>query len=382
MLVKHMKVYERILRPLLFSLSDPEKIHKTATYLLKIASTNRFVKNLVRKKTTFVDPALQVNVGQMVWQNPIGLAAGFDKDIHAPHAYSMLGFGSVEFGSITFEKQPGNPKPRLWRIPKDKGLIVNYGLANNGALNAAKKLQKFNTELAEDSKISFQSKICYGVSIAPTTKIAFEHMAEDYAKTFDTLSSYADYITLNISCPNVASASTTLQLSFIEELLSKIYERQKNISSKKDIFIKIGAHHTESELDRIIVLAQTYALTGIIATNLLKQKQKYSFNSSKKELSHPGGISGLPVQNVSDETIKYLYKKTDGKLCIIGVGGIFTAEDAYRKIKYGANALQIITGFIYGGPLIVRTICEGLVNLLKNDGFKSISEAVGKDVEK
>jgi dihydroorotate dehydrogenase len=262
-------------------------------------------------------------------------------------------------------------------------LIVNYGLSNNGAKCAAIRLEKFRKKLQANAPQETTDNIKpftnYGISIAPTTSIAFDDMAEDYTKSFDLLLPYADYITLNVSCPNVVSNTVTSQLNFIEKLLHTIHHKQKNFQNKKDIFIKIGAHHNTSELDKIVELSKTYELAGIVATNLLKQREGTSFYSLTKQLAHPGGISGLPVQNLSDQTIRYLYQKSNGKLSIIGVGGIFTAEDAYRKIKLGASAVQIITGFIYGGPLIVKNINQGLAKLLEKDGLNSILQAIGKD---
>ncbi len=296
-----MKVYEKILRPLLFALTDPEKIHKTATHLLKIASEIKLTKRFITKQCTYDDPRLITKIGHMTLPNPVGLAAGFDKNIDAPHAYSMLGFGSVEFGSITYEQQSGNTKPRLWRLPKDKGLIVNYGLSNNGAKCAALRLKKFRKQLVEDRNAknidnNNQLTTNYGISIAPTTSIAFDDMAEDYVKSFDLLLPYADYITLNISCPNVVSNTTTSQLNFIEKLLKTIHPKQKNLQCKKDIFIKIGSHHNTSELDQIVELSKTYELAGIVATNLLKQREGTSFYSTPKQLAHPGGISGTGTE--------------------------------------------------------------------------------------
>lgn len=312
------------------------------------------------------DNRLRISLGHLRLPNPIGLAAGFDKYIDAPLAYPMLGFGWAEFGSITYSAQTGNPKPRLWRLPEDKGLIVHYGLANDGA---QKTLDRYN-------KTQPHTIPC-GISIAPTNGLSGAAMAEDYLKTFQTIENSADYITLNVSCPNVAGASIFSQLSFIKLLLTIVSERKKIMDIRKDIFIKIGPRMSDADLAKIVEYAIDAKITGIIATNLLKDRNDIAFRSTPSELNHPGGISGKHLQTMSTRTIRTLYQLAKGKIHIVGVGGIFTAEDAYHKIKAGATAVQLITGFIYGGPTAIHAINKGLLRLLVKDGYKNISEAVG-----
>jgi dihydroorotate dehydrogenase len=292
------------------------------------------------------------------------LAAGFDKHIDAPGAYSLLGFGSAEFGSITLTKQPGNQAPRVWRLPKDKGLIVNYGLPSIGAEHARERLEKQTTRT-----------IPYGVSIAPSTTA--NDLIIDYATTFSILYDTADYITLNVSCPNVTSQNTFSQLTFIEKLLATIASELERKNNHKPLFLKIAPHYSNQELEKIVHLCKSYHVQGIIATNLLKKRSFFTTKSSPKELDHPGGISGELLKNDSNAIIAKLYHLAQGQLAIIGVGGIFSAEDAYEKIRLGANAVQLVTGFIYGGPSIARTINKRLLYFLQRDGFRTLSEAVG-----
>ncbi len=361
-------IYEKIIRPVFFK-TDPEKIHHFVIGCLAVASNITPVSYLIRKFLNVSDPILQTQVGQVKMPNPVGLAAGFDKDIVAPLAYSMLGFGHAELGSVTYKAQPGNPKPRLWRLPKDKGLIVYYGLSNDGAVSASNKMKRLK-----------KHSIPLGVSIAPTTGLTLEGMLEDYEKSFEELFSVTDFITVNVSCPNVVGCDLFTQVSFTKDLLEKINKLRKKLNTNIDVFLKIGPDMTDAQFDEIVEVCVANGVSAIVATNLIKDLSKVTPNSSKEELNHPGGISGKLVQDKSNEVIKYLYKRAAGRLQIIGVGGVFTARDAYDKIKAGASAVQLITGFIYGGPTTMMSINKGLVELLKKDGLKNISEAVGKSV--
>lgn len=358
--------YTEILRPILFK-TDPERIHSLAIICLGLFSRFGFLYKVVKKFCFVRDKTLQTKIGKVVLPNPIGLAAGFDKDISAPYAYSMLGFGCVEFGSVTNEAQDGNPKPRLWRLPKDKSLIVNYGLNNSGALAAQKRLKKLRKHSGP-----------IGISIAPTSRLGLSELKDDYINSFKKLCFLADYITLNISCPNVIKCESVQQMSFVKELLVAIVEFKKEKSVDKDVFIKISSEMSKTELDDLIDISLGNDITGIIATNLVKDRDNLpEHNSAKQDLDHPGGISGKLLQVRSNKTIEYIYSKSNGKLVIIGVGGVFSAKDAYEKIKAGATAIQLITGFIYNGPLSIRNINLDLLKLLKKDGFTSLEQAIG-----
>ncbi len=359
--------YQKILRPILFK-TDPEKIHHLViaglAVVSKIKPLSFLISNYLNVKSSF----LEVKIGNLTFSNPVGLAAGFDKNVTAPLAYEMLGFGYAELGSVTLIAQPGNPKPRLWRIPKDKGLIVYYGLANCGANKVVEKLKKIKNPHAP-----------FGISIAPTTGLTLTQMIEDYAKCFEIVSPYADYITLNVSCPNVANCELFAQISFIRELMEKINNLKNSLNTTVDIFIKIGPDMAMEQYDELVDICIKNNILAIISTNLVKNRANISPVSNQDELNHPGGISGKLVDDKNLDIIKRLYRRADGKVKIIGVGGIFTAEDAYKKIKAGASALQLVTGFIYGGPTTIKNINQGLVDLLKKDGFKNIDEAVGKE---
>jgi len=358
--------YQKFIRPLLFK-TDPEKIHHVVIALMNILSHIPIVSTSIQRYLFIDDPRLQVKIGNITLKNPIGLSAGFDKNITAPHAYPMLGFGFAELGSITASAQPGNPKPRLWRLPADKGLIVYYGLSNCGSVEAARRVKK---------KLS-KRDIPYGISIAVTTGLQAHEMVDDYVKAFLDLYELADYVTLNVSCPNVASSSVFAQVSFIRELLQNIKKVVDEKQITKDIFIKIGPDMSDDDLDMVIDTCLEYGMTGIIATNLIKNRSWVKqFKSSSEQLDHPGGISGKQLQKKSNEIIHHIRKRAGDKLYIIGVGGVFTAQDAFEKLQAGADAIHMITGFIYGGPFTIRQINKGLLKILDEKGIKTINNII------
>ncbi|MFA6486299.1 MAG: quinone-dependent dihydroorotate dehydrogenase [Candidatus Magasanikbacteria bacterium] len=360
--------YTRIIRPIFFK-TDPEWIHHVIIKGLNVASRIWPLNFWLEKFCLIRDPRLTVKISGLSLMNPVGLPAGFDKYVEAPYAHGMMGYGFAELGSITYSEQPGNPKPRLWRIPKDKGLIVYYGLSNSGAQKSIARLKNIRRRPTP-----------LGVSIAPTTGLTIDQMAEDYLKSFILLHAYADFITLNVSCPNVASCDVFSQISFIKELVEKIMQTVRAQKIVKNIFLKIGPDMKIEDMDQVIDVCVANGITGIVATNLIKKREGITPQSSVEQLNHPGGISGMLLQSKSDAVIKRIRERAGDKLKIIGVGGIFSAEDAYRKIKLGASAVQVFTGFIYNGPFFIRQLNKDMIKLLERDGYKNISEAVGKDV--
>ena len=359
--------YQKFIRPILFKI-DPERIHHFVIAILSLLSRAKPFYFLIRNFLNVSDSSLFIKIGQLNFSNPVGLAAGFDKNVSAPLAYPMLGFGFAELGSITYSAQSGNAKPRLWRLPKDMGLIVYYGLANVGAQVVAKKMHNLK-----------KHPIPLGVSLAPTSGLKIDQMSDDYLRSFEIVHPHADYITLNVSCPNVASCDLFAQVSFIKELTEKVNILKKKINSNVDVFLKIGPDMSMEQYDDIVDICLQNNIVAIIVTNLIKNRSTVKATSSAEELNHPGGISGDLLKDKSTAIIKYIYRRAAGRLKIIGVGGIFTADDAYEKIKAGASAVQLITGFIYNGPAAIYDINSWLIKLLKNDNLKNISEAVGKD---
>lgn len=356
-------LYKNILKKILF-LMDPEKVHDSMISFGKFLGKYSFSKLLTKKVFLYKHKSLNNTVDGVFYENPIGLAAGFDKNAELTDILPLVGFGFEEVGSITNKYCRGNEKPRLWRLPKSKSLVVNYGLKNNGA-------KKINTEL---SKKKFNFPI--GISIAKTNCKETADTNEgilDYKRTFEIFADnkVGDYITLNISCPNAFGGEPFTDPKKLDALLFSLSE----IDCKKPIYIKLPAELPPGQIDEILSVVEKYKIAGFICTNLAKKREQNKIFDSK--IPEKGGMSGKIVEDLSNDLIKYLYKKTKNKYTIIGCGGVFTAEDAYKKIKLGASLIQLITGMIYGGPQTISEINYNLVKILKRDGYKTINQAIG-----
>ncbi len=357
-------LYKGILKPILF-LFDPEKMHDGFLSIGHFLGSNRALKAITKFFFSYSNKSLEQNILGIRFKNPIGLAAGFDKDAQMIEICKDVGFGFAEVGSITGEFCEGNPKPRIWRLKKLKSLLVYYGLKNQGAEKISERLQ--------NKKFSLP----VGISIAKTNNketTQLDTAKADYLKAYKAFSNIGDYITINISCPNAFGGEPFTDPNKLQKLLEEIFK----IPKTKPIFLKLAPDLSEKVLNEIIAVTDKFKIDGFIIANLTKDREKLELQ--KHEIpSHVGSISGPPTKDLSDKMIKYVYKKTKGKYIIIGCGGISTAQDAYKKIRLGASLLQLITGMIYEGPQVISEINEGLSRLLKKDGFKNISEAVGKE---
>ena len=354
-------MYKKYIRPILFKF-DPESIHNLIIYLGRFMAFTK-ISRLLRVNFVFKDKRLENEVMGIKFENPVGLSAGFDKNAQLSDFIPDLGFGFIEIGSVSANSCEGNPKPRLHRLIKDNAIIVHYGLANQGAEKIYQRLK------------DKQFRIPFGVSIAKTndSTIKGEKSVEDYFKSFELLKSIGDYITINISCPNSGDGRSFEDPILLESLLKKIEKVRKN----ERIVLKISPDINERNLNSVIALSNKYNINGFIISNLSKKRENLS---EDENLKYVGGISGKPIRHKSDELIKKVYRKTKGKFVIIGSGGIFSGEDAYRKIKNGASLIQLITGMIYEGPGIVKKINQELVELLEKDGHKSIKNAIGSNI--
>ena len=349
-------LYKLIAKPFFF-LCDPETIHDQITILGNLLGKYNITKKLTALFFNYSNPILQQNIAGINFKNPIGLAAGFDKNAELTEILPKVGFGFMEVGSITGEACEGNPKPRLWRLIKENSLIVNYGLKNQGAEILSKKL----------SKMKFEFPI--GVSIAKTNCLNTANTKDgikDYLKAYNLCKNFGDYITINISCPNAYGGQPFTDPAKLELLLNEISTNQNS----KPIFLKLSPDMNFDNLDQIIEICDNYKIAGFICNNLTK----------KNKLQ--GGQSGKPLKEISLNFIRYIYQKTDGKYIIIGCGGVFSGQDAYDKIKAGASLIQLITGMIFEGPQLISQINIELSKLLMKDGFQNISQAIGADLKK
>lgn len=353
--------YTHLLKRIFFRI-DPERVHDAMTYVGQRLGKYALTRTVTRIAFGYAHPALEQTILGIRFANPVGLAAGFDKDALLTDIMGSVGFGFEEVGSITGRACAGNPKPRLWRMKRSKGLVVYYGLKNAGCELIAKRLD------------TTRAAIPIGTSIAMTndeTTATREAGIADYAKVFKALSDIGNYFTINISCPNTCMGEPFTEPDALDDLLTHL----DAIETSKPIFIKISADLPREKLDAIIAIADKHRVHGFVCTNLTKDRS----NENIKDADVPvyGGMSGKMVKDRSDALITHIYAKTKGEYVIIGCGGIFTAEDAYEKIRRGASLVQMITGMIFEGPQVISEINRDLVKLLKADGFMTIAEAVG-----
>jgi dihydroorotate dehydrogenase len=359
--------YKSLIRPLLF-LGDPEKTHEqTLALLSKIEPFEGVLERFFRVQ----DQRLQVRVGPLVFPNPVGLAGGFDKNAIAVRAIAGFGFGFIEIGAVTALAQPGNPKPRLDRLPADEALINRLGFNNEGATAIAERLRTLRGN-------GTPLKIPLGINIGRSKIVETKEAAADYVFTFDKLYPYGDFFTVNVSSPNTPQLRDLHQRDLLQGLLRAIQEKNYQLSSRsgttpKPVLVKIAPDMDFSQADDIAEVAMSEKISGIIATNATAFLRETLVSGSQE----PGGLSGKPLRALATSFVRHLYRAVAGKLPIIGVGGIFTAQDAYEKMKAGACSVQIYTGFVYEGPAVVKRINQGLIRLMERDGFKSISEAIG-----
>jgi dihydroorotate dehydrogenase len=316
------------------------------------------------------DPRLSQTLWTLKFNNPFGLAPGFDKDGIAAGIWANFGFGFAELGAVTLHPQPGNPKPRLFRLPSDLATLNRMGANNHGAQVMAQTLQQ--TWMQQPRTIPI------GINLCKSKITPLEEAAADYAASFLYLKDWADYFVLNVSSPNTPGLRSLQSGEQLEPILAAL---QAENQGRKPLLIKISPDLDWPAIADIISLAKTYNLSGIIATNTTIRR-----DGLKTEIleatgnpigEEAGGISGQPLKQRSTEIIRFIYQQTEGQLPIIGVGGIFTPEDAWEKITAGATLLQVYTGWIYEGPWMVRRILEGLITKLEENGLSNISEAVG-----
>ncbi len=356
-------LYEHVAKPIFFRI-DPECMHDCAAWFGNILGRMSLTRWIVRAFFDFQHPALIQEILGILFVNPVGLTAGFDKNAELTDIIPSVGFGFEEVGSITGEACDGNPKPRLWRLPKSKGLVVWYGLKNDGCEAIAERLR--NKAFA----------IPIGTSVARTnasTTVNAEAGIVDYAKAFRAFAEIGDYTAVNVSCPNTCGGEPFTDPKLLDRLLVVL----DRIPTKKPIFLKISVDLPTQELDALIAVCDRHRVHGFIVSNLTKHYDCAAIDADERRGITNGGVSGRPVFDPSNVLISHLYKSAGSRYVIVGSGGIFSAEDAYEKICRGASLVQLATGMIFEGPQLIGEINRGLVSLLQRDGFSNIREAVG-----
>ena len=364
--------------PLLLSTvkSDPETAHrqmlKTLTKIEHSRDTawGRLALKQLENSFCLQDERLQQTLWGLDFPNPFGLAAGFDKDGTAAGIWNSLGFGFAELGAVTLHSQPGNPRPRMFRLPEDKAALNRLGANNLGAAVMADTLTQ--TWLRKPRNIPI------GINLCKSKIASLDAAANDYVGSFQLLQECADYFVINVSSPNTPGLRALQATEQLKPIVSALQEANE---LNKPILVKIAPDLNWKEIAEIVELALEYQLSGAIATNTTISRKNLRTKILPETGNHiteeAGGISGKPLEERSTEVIRFIYRETDGKLPIIGVGGIFTAEDAWDKIVAGASLLQVYTGWVYEGPWMVKEVLSGILTRLEARGMDRLSEAVG-----
>ncbi|MEC0228989.1 quinone-dependent dihydroorotate dehydrogenase [Paenibacillus alba] len=362
-------LYKKLGKPLLFRM-DPEKAHHLTIDGLSAVSRFPGGKQLLK---SMYGVAPSSKMAQQLWglqfANPIGLAAGLDKNAKAVKGFSQLGFGFMEVGTITPKPQPGNELPRLFRLPEDKALINRMGFNNVGTDEMARNLQKTG-----------KRDIPVAINIGKNKITPNEQAEEDYRACIRELYTYGDFFVVNISSPNTPDLRNLQHGNDLKRLLDAVtaemqLQQKKSGGTGKPVLVKIAPDLTDAELELTVHAIKDSGISGIIATNTTLSRDGLVHTNR----GQAGGLSGRPLTERSTEVIKRVYQLTEGKLPIIGAGGIFTAQDAYDKIKAGASLVEVYTGLIYEGPGLLNRLNKGLQELLQRDGYSHISQAIGAD---
>lgn len=374
--------YTQIVRPLLFSglRLDPEQLHGYAIAALAWLARAPIApdqaldpgQRWLRRQLAVDDSRLQQRLWGLEFANPLGLAAGFDKDAVAARAWPLMGFGFAELGTVTHLAQAGNPQPRLFRLPEDRAVLNRMGFNNRGAAAMAEQLAALWPQE--------RSLIPLGINLGKSKITPLEQAAADYLASFRQLRAWGDYFVVNVSSPNTPGLRS---LQAADQLGPILQALQQENQEQQPLLVKIAPDLEWDAIAAVVELAQQYQLAGIIATNttisrdqLKTQRLRQTGRQLKEEA---GGISGAPLQARSTEVIHFIWQETQGQLPIIGVGGIFSADDAWAKLTAGASLLQTYTGWVYEGPWMAQRLLRGLLAQLEAHGLSSIAEAVGLD---
>lgn len=366
--------YRTLLRPALFA-QGSEKVHNRTMGALAWAARHQAVCDLL--SSFFCAGELPVEVLGLKFPNPVGLAAGMDKQAVAVPAWASLGFGFSELGGVTRHAQPGNPAPRMFRAVKEKALINRMGFNNPGVDLMAARLKEWRAQGRWPNHP-------VGINLGKSKITPLAEAAEDYVYSFKLLREQADFFVVNVSSPNTPNLRQLQDKTALDEILAALQEANKPGGEAspaprlpRPILVKVAPDLSFEALDQILELAGPRRLAGIVATNTTIARPETASAALKKIHDEAGGLSGQPLAARSTEVIRHIYRQTRGQLPVIGVGGIFNADDAWEKITAGASLVQLYTGLVFEGPGVARRIVEGLRSRLKLEGFARLSEAVG-----
>ena len=344
-----MSLYTSIIKPIFFKF-DPEKVHYFVFDSIKFFSKIPGVSTLIRKLYQVNHPALAQELFGLTFKNPVGLAAGFDKNAVLYNELANFGFGFIEIGTVTPKAQAGNPKKRLFRLEDDEGIINRRGFNNNGIQAAVENLKKN------------KGKVVVGGNIGKNTDIPAEQYTKDYCEVFEALHPYVDYFVLNVSCPNVGSHAKLGDKDYLLELIAAVQKLNQSKTIQRPILLKIAPDLNPQQLDEVIEIVTQTQIDGVIASNTSVNREGLQATEKQLQTIGNGGLSGKPIKDRSTATIQYLSDKSNRAFPIIGVGGIHSSEDALEKMKAGASLVQVYTGYIYEGPSLVKKINKAILS--------------------
>ena len=351
-------IWEKFIRAAMFSL-DAERAHEIAVKALQVGAASPFYSGNIEFEFG------ELERFGLKFRSPLGIAAGFDKNGTVTGPLCSLGFGFVEVGTVTLRPQKGNERPRLFRLPQDLALINRLGFNNDGAQAVAERLVKLRT------------KCVIGVNIGKNRDTPNEEAVADYLKTLEIVHPVADYIAVNVSSPNTPGLRELQKAETLRELLAPLQEKNQALG-RKPLLLKISPDLADDEIEMIAYVSMANGIDGLIATNTTVSRDGLRTKNVKR--LGDGGLSGSPLTIRSNAVISAIFKSSNGKLPIIGVGGIMTAEDAFNKITSGASLIQAYTGFVYGGPRFPIDIQSGLADILNRNGFSTLDDAIGTAV--
>ncbi len=349
----------RAVRPLLFRL-PAETAHRFGKWGLQTLQAAAPVRPLVRRHYRVADDRLAVEALDTRFPNPVGVAAGFDKNAETKDALADLGFGFVEVGTVTPEAQDGNPRPRLFRLPEDRAMVNRLGFNGHGVEPVRRRLARSLPDVP------------VGVNVGKMNDSGPDRAVTDTRQVFRRLKSYGDYFVVNVSCPNTPDEFEESDPDHLRALLGAVTDEN---DEDRPLLVKIGPDQDRAAVESLVAVLDEFPVAGVVATNT---------STARADLDSPhaaesGGLSGAPLEERATETLRTVAAVADD-LTLVGVGGVDSAESAYRKIRAGASLVQVYTGFVYGGPATARRINRGLLELLERDGFDSVEDAVGVDV--
>jgi len=356
--------YRQLIRPFLFQ-SEAEEIHEHTLQALSWASRNELACEAL--ESFLGAPALPIELFGLRFPNPVGLAAGMDKLGEAVPAWAALGFGFSELGGVTWHAQPGNSAPRVFRAIREEAIVNRMGFNNDGAAALAETLARWRT-------LGRWPKHPVGINLGKSKSTPLDQAAGDYANSFRVLRELADFFVVNVSSPNTPNLRQLQDRAALDEILAALHQVNE---ARKPILVKVAPDLSFEALDEILQLAGPRQIAGIVATNTTINRPETSDARAQQAYAETGGLSGRPLRARSTEVIRHLYRQTRGTLPIIGVGGIFDAEDAWEKIAAGASLVQVYTGLVYQGPGLARAMVDGLRQRLAVAGLSAIGQAVG-----